>query len=418
MKFPIFILTIICIFLSTKIFSQDSPEKILNDIHSGCKVLLKHTFTEDSIIWNGGCKAGFADGQGTMIGFSNGKESSKYIGEMKNGKPHGQGVYTFWGDRKLEGNFANGEPLFLKNELINHLHRNVVSETDTAETYYGDNDQKQLYYHAIIPKEKIKGTVVLMPGTWETTEHLLSSMSKFCELAYKNNLAVLALSINQRLTLTDATVRLMNAMFADAINKHNLPKDQFILGGFSMGGIFSLRYTELAKQDSSKTTIDPIAVFSCDGPCDLKNIYNNFKRKINKNPGQNEPAYGMRELEKYCGGTPETAAEKYSYYSPYSHLHKEGGNAKYLKTTPVRIYADVDPVWWMENRRVDLYDLNALDQTAMIQSLNDMGNHRAEFINSYQKGIRLEGIRHPHSWSIVEPNECIEWILKNISREK
>ena len=61
-----------------------------------------------------------------------------------------------------------------------------------------------------------------------------------------------------------------------------------------------------------------------------------------------------------------------------------------------------------------MYFLNALDQTAMIQLLNDLGNNRAEFINAFQKGYRLEGNRHPHSWSIVDPVECIRWIKKAI----
>ncbi|MEP7196101.1 MAG: hypothetical protein ABI851_06235 [Saprospiraceae bacterium] len=408
-------IAILLLFISSYAFAQESPEKVVKDAKSGCKVLFKHTFSEDSITWSGSCKDGFAEGKGTMIGFTNGKETSKYIGEMKKGKPDGKGIFTFWGDRKLEGNFVNGEPLFLSDELLKHLHKNITSETDPTEAYYGDNNQKQLYYHALIPDAKIKGTVVLMPGTWETTEHLLSRMNTFCELAYKNNLAVVLLSINQRLTLTDETLQLMNSMFEDAIKKYSLPQNKFVLGGWSMGGLFSLRYTEMSRQEPNRTVIKPLAVFSCDGPCDLKNIYNNFKRKFNKNPGQNEPAYGMTELEKYCGGTPEMAMGKYIYYSPYSHLQDSGGNAKYLINTPVRIYGDVDPIWWMQNRHVDMYDLNALDQTAMIQLLNDMGNKNAEFINAYQKGIRLEGNRHPHSWSIVEPVDCITWILKYLN---
>jgi hypothetical protein len=59
-----------------------------------------------------------------------------------------------------------------------------------------------------------------------------------------------------------------------------------------------------------------------------------------------------------------------------------------------------------------MYDMNALDQSAMILLLNDMGNKKAEFINAYGKGYRIEGNRHPHSWSIVEPIGTINWILK------
>ena len=115
-------------------------------------------------------------------------------------------------------------------------------------------------------------------------------------------------------------------------------------------------------------------------------------------------------MKKYCGGTPEEVSDQYRYYSCYSHKDSLGGNTRFLAKMPVRIYADVDPVWWMENRGLHMYFLNALDQTAMIQLLNDLGNNRAEFINAFQKGYRLEGNRHPHSWSIVDPYECLKWI--------
>lgn len=394
--------------------AQEPPARKVTDISKGCSVLLKHTFQDDSITWSGGCKNGFADGYGKMIGFTKGTQTSTYIGFMQHGKPHGKGVYTFWGNRKLEGNFSSGEPLFLEENLISKVSKNIVSTNDPDQVYVGDNNESALYYHAIIP-DKINGTVVLMPGTWETTEHAISSMQNFCELAYKNHLAVLVLSINQRLTLTDTILTLMNSMFSDAIKKYNLPKQSFVLGGWSMGGLFSLRYTALANQFPAKTVIKPVAVFSCDGPCDLISIYNNFQRKLNKNPSQNEPAYGINEMRKYCGGSPDEALNKYIYYSVYNNVDS-GGNAKYLLQTPVRIYADVDPVWWMQNRRVDMYDLNALDQTAMIQKLRDLGNQQAEFINAYQKGVRLEGNRHPHSWSIIEPNEAIAWILNVLNK--
>lgn len=406
-----FIHLIIFVVLRVTLFAQETEGNYIKDPKTGCLVWFKHTFSEDSVQWSGGCKDGYADGKGTMIGYTNGKQTSKYIGELRNGKPNGIGTLTFLGDRKLSGNFRDGEPLFLPPNLLSQLERTVVSENDSSEMYVGDNNQKKLYYDAIVPKGSLNGVVVLIPGTWTTTEYLFSSLTEFCKLANKQKLAVIALSINQRLTLTDETLTLMNTMIESAIANYKLPKDKFILGGWSMGGIFSLRYAEFANQDPNKTVVKPVAVFSCDGPCDLKSIYNNFKRKFHKNPGQNEPAYGMRELEKYCGGTPETAKEMYIYYSPYSHLEEGGGNAKYLLTTPVRIYADVDPVWWMKNRHVDAYDLNALDQTAMIQLLNDMGNSKAEFINAFQKGIRIEGNRHPHSWSIIEPHDCVQWIL-------
>ena len=54
--------------------------------------------------------------------------------------------------------------------------------------------------------------------------------------------------------------------------------------------------------------------------------------------------------------------------------------------------------------------MNALDQSAMINFLHRAGNEKAEFINAYKKGYRLDGTRHPHSWSIVDAVDCINWI--------
>lgn len=401
-----------------KCFAQDSEGNFLKDLKTGCTVWFKHTFQEDSVTWSGGCKNNYATGKGTMIGFTKGMQTSKYIGIMLNGKPHGKGIFTFGNNRKLEGNFSNGEPLFLSENHLKHLHKHIVSDKDTEEIYDGDNNLKQLYYHALVPDGLLKGAIILMPGTWETTEHLISSTKTLHELAFKNNLAVLSLSINQRLTLTDEIVEIMNTMIMDAIKRYNIPKNKIVIGGWSMGGLFSLRYTELSRQDTTKTIVQPAAVFSCDGPSDLENIYNMFQMKLKKFPDNSEAAYGINELKKYCGGTPGQVNAKYKYYSCYTHTESDGGNAKYLLSVPVRIYNDLDANWWMQNRGLDMYYMNGLDQTAMIQKLNDMGNKKAEFINSYQNGYRIEGNRHPHSWSIVEPKECIQWILGILNESK
>ena len=401
----------------TLVHAQDTEGNFLTDPKSGCTVWFKHTFTEDSVNWSGSCVNGMADGKGKMTGFTKGKQTSVYTGEMKGGKPNGEGEYIFGSERRLKGYFTEGEPLFLSPELRERLKKNIISETDEMELYAGDNNKQQLYYHSLIPDKDIKGVIVLLPGTWETTEHVLSSMSTFCEIAYRQQLAVMVLSINQRITLTPEVVKFMNKMIDHARKKYNLP-DRWVIGGFSSGGLFSLRYTEVANEDSAATAIRPMAVFSCDGPTDLTNLYQSFTRKLKKIPGHHEATYGIREMEEYCGGSPETTAAKYEYYSVYSHQRQDGGNAKYLTNTPVRIYADVDPDWWIQNRQVDLYDMNALDQSAMILCLREKGNEKAEFINAFVKGYRIEGNRHPHSWSIVEPQDCINWISASMSSNK
>ena len=177
-----------------------------------------------------------------------------------------------------------------------------------------------------------------------------------------------------------------------------------------MGGLFAMRYAEKAHQNDSSTAFVPRAVFNCDGPTDLQHLHQSFTAKSIRQPNNNEAQYGLREMNQYIGGTPATHPQGYIDHSAFSYDSPDGGNARYLANVATRIYADVDPEWWLTNRNVDMYDMNALDHTAMILRLRDMGNTQATFINAFGKGMRIEGFRHPHSWSIIEPVECLKWI--------
>lgn len=404
--------TLLC--LSLPSLAQDATGKWLKDKQSGCAVWVAPQYAADSVRWSSTNAQGKAEGSGTLQCFVQGKSTSSYTGMMKAGKPHGEGVYTFGEGLKLDGHFEQGIFLNLRKDCLAALKKHYIPLEDETHFYIGDENDHRLYYHALVPAGDVKATLVLLPGTWQSTEHLLSSAKAICEQAFDQGIAVIVLSVNQRITLTDELVAVMNIMLTDATMQYGLPADKCIMGGWSVGGLFSLRYTELANEMAGKTAIKPMAVFSCDGPCDIKNIYNSFKRKLQQQPGAHEPAYGVRELEQYCGGAPDAVPERYVYYSCYSHDQPGGGNARFLEKTAVRIYNDVDPVWWMQQRGIDMYEMNALDQTAMIIALQQMGNRRAEFINAFGKGYRIEGFRHPHSWSIIDPEDLLSWINEQL----
>jgi len=47
-----------------------------------------------------------------------------------------------------------------------------------------------------------------------------------------------------------------------------------------------------------------------------------------------------------------------------------------------------------------------------INELNRLGNEKASLIVTENKGFRkLQNSRHPHSWSIVDVDELIDWLL-------
>ena len=68
----------------------------------------------------------------------------------------------------------------------------------------------------------------------------------------------------------------------------------------------------------------------------------------------------------------------------------------------------------MANRKVDYYNMNALDAAALILQLQLLGNRQAELITSEGRGVRPNGELHPHSWSIVVESDLQSWILRQM----
>ncbi len=109
--------------------------------------------------------------------------------------------------------------------------------------------------------------------------------------------------------------------------------------------------------------------------------------------------------------TPETAIENYYDYSPYSFADKEQRAIKHLINLPIRFYTEPDVNWWLQERGVDYFGMNAIDGSCMINELTRLGNSKAFLVTSQNKGFRNPGsIRHPPSWSIVDNKDLMKWL--------
>jgi len=295
-------------------------------------------------------------------------------------------------------------------EVIN----TVIGIIDSTDIYINDDGSKELFYCAVTPKEKIKGTLILLPSTYEPVEQVISNNNKLLELAYKKGVLIIVPSINYNLILDKPSLSFLNITFKNAVDRYDLNRDKIVIGGFSLGGMNAIRYTELAYESDSTTAVKPVAVYGVDPPLDWIRIYNSFVGIVKSNFSKaavNEATDYLDKLNNQFGGTPKEVPETYARHSMYSKTEKDGGNTFFLKNVPVRIYADPDINWRLKERRQDLYDMNVLDHSAFIKQLLILGNDKAEFINAFGKGYRANGMRHPHSWTIVEPVECINWIL-------
>jgi hypothetical protein len=292
----------------------------------------------------------------------------------------------------------------------------ILNSSDTSDLYINDGESTELYYLKLIPKGKIKGAIVLLPSGGETTQDLLKQIS-IPKLAFDKGIATIIPSINWGTEDRKVEIKTLNRIFREVVEKHNISKEKFVIGGLSNGGMISLVYAQLSVKERNETYVKPIGVFGLDVPLDKAHFYEYCEREIKRNfseLGVGEAKWIMNNYNEIYGGSPEEFSEKYIEASIYSNGAENGGNAKYLKNIPIRMYTDLDVNWLMNERRRDLYDWNGTDIVAMINDLKLMGNKDANVIITMGKGIKLDGTKHPHSWTIMDNKDCFNWIEKLI----
>lgn len=294
----------------------------------------------------------------------------------------------------------------------------VVLATQDPHNLYGTNDQDSsiLFYYKLVPKNKPVAALIILPGSGETLDNVMKEITLH-KLALEKDILVVLPSLNWGTFKHNEEHKILDIVFKQLVEKYQIPKDKFILGGFSGGGMLALTYTEKANRNSKETFLKPKAVFGVDPPLDHAHLWNHCKRDIERNfsePAINEGKYIIEMYKNEFGGSPEEVPATYVNYSIYSHSQIDGGNAKYLKTTPLRIYTEPGIEWQMKNRHRDMYDLNSTDISAMINVLQLQGNKNAEMVLTHDKGKRLDGRIHPHSWSIMDSGDCLNWILKQL----
>ncbi|ESU24843.1 hypothetical protein FEDK69T_03960 [Flavobacterium enshiense DK69] len=294
----------------------------------------------------------------------------------------------------------------------------LLSKTDTFELYVNDEDSTELFYYKYLPKKDIKGVLVILPSGGEIIENTLKQITLH-KIAVEKGIMVIVPSINWGTDNREAEFKLLDKIFYEIVLKHKISKDKFIIGGLSGGAMISLTYAEKSVKNPEKFFLIPKGVFALDAPLDQARFYKYCEREIERNiykPAVDEAKWIKNNCDSIYGGSPEKFPEKYVENSIYSFGAKDGGNAKYLKEMPLLMFTDLDTDWLINQRHRDLNDWNGIDIISMINQLRIMGNNKAKVIVSQGKGIRLDGKKNPHSWSIMDSEVCLNWIMETIDK--
>jgi esterase/lipase len=272
-------------------------------------------------------------------------------------------------------------------------------------------DTTSNYYTIIYPTKSPQTGYLLLLSGFGTTANLLQQTDLPKRLALNGIMTIIPTFEDGELSLgvDSLTQQTLNKIFKDVTAKHKLIDQKFYIGGFSLGGSSAIKYAQNA-------TIKPKAVFAIDPPLDLQRFYNSAKRDIRlatDGDSIEESIYMIKRLEKETGGNPTTHLAQYYRMSPYSFTDTTQSEIKKLINVPLRIYTEPDINWWLKYRGADFTSMNAPECSAMINELNKLGNQNAALITTQNKGFRKPDLRrNPLSWSIVDNDDLINWLLK------
>ena len=287
--------------------------------------------------------------------------------------------------------------LILSIELLSSCSPKVSTEQVTL---YPDSP---IGYVRIPSVDTTKAYILLFPGFGESPKDLLASTDLAIKLARQGITVFIPVLQNGTTSYgfsnesQDSLAKIVNTI-RERYNLYNMP---YIVGGFSMGGATAVKYAEIS-------TDKPTALFAIDSPLDYKRFLYSTKRDIevyNKDSQDSIYCQLYKDIDKIKDDSP---------YEIDDYTHSA---IKTLIDVPVRIYIEPAEDWWLNNRQTDVLGLNIIDATCFINDLRLMGNDKAEIIITNNKGFRrANNQRHPHSWSIVNNKELINW-LNNCLRQ-
>ena len=215
--------------------------------------------------------------------------------------------------------------------------------------------------------------------------------------------------------ISDSTYSKICTIIKYVKDEHGIEKNLFI-GGFSLGGFTSVRFAEMAVEKND-STMTPNAVFAIDPPLDHLDFVNYCLRELNRNcPDEEIGKAGKDEancilnyyLQHFGDFNKDSTA--YIVNSCFTASQVDGGNGKYLKSVPVNMIHEIDIMWLIHEKCRDLSDANAVLSSKFINFLYREGNKGATITLTSNKGFRADGRRHPHSWSIADPIDTLNWL--------
>ena len=254
--------------------------------------------------------------------------------------------------------------------------------------------------------------LILFPGGGSTAKETKRDF-KILEKAKQNNISVLLMNFNRHLWIDDNDSEKLEKLINNIVNEHHLNTDNIFIGGMSIGGTVALSLSNYLAKNNSK--INPKGVFVVDSPIDLYALYESSQKDILRKDFSEErleePKWIISYFEEQFGVN-DSLLTNIQKVAPITLKTENTSNIDALKYKKLRFYTEPDTLWYQQNRQTDFKSTNAfaLQKTAAL--LKSKNWKKATLIQTKNKGFTADGERNPHSWSIVNIDNLIKWILK------
>ena len=273
-------------------------------------------------------------------------------------------------------------------------------------------DDKATQYQIALPDGNPKGTLLLMAGFGQTAQQVMQE-TPLVQKAAEEGLACVVLPIGYHLWLDSAFHQHLEKNLEAIRTLHNVPFEKgVVLGGFSAGGTMAMCYAELRLRFAESPSFPINGVFLVDSPLDLAALHAYCIQELEQGiyaDAIQEARFIKNMLESQLGGTPKEIPEIYAEFSPYTLSPSLDNHSALFSAIPLRSYHDADEDWYQEERGRTIQETHLPVAQHLVATLRAMGNEDAEIIIATGKGYRADGTRHPHSWSIVDAEECLAW---------
>jgi hypothetical protein len=244
------------------------------------------------------------------------------------------------------------------------------------------------------------GIMVMLPGLTDAVYSPFFQSKLADTLSEKGYIIMVPIlsDDNMYFALKNIDMQNLKLMLADILTSlKSSGETPIILGGFSIGGTIAMRFHQKYWRSYPALGFHITHLYAIDPPLDLVRLYSSFKRMnaVDLLTNMQESFPGKNLLK--------------SRLIDFSPLKKADNKEPIFEATKLRMYCEPDINWYLEHK-MQVNDMNIVDCSAFYQLLKENRRNKVQLILTQGKGFRPpDNIKHPHSWSIIDPDDFISW---------